>query len=274
MTTPELLDAVAEGAEARGIGTIWVGEHVVLFGDYESSYPYADDGRIPAPPGQRAARAAGHPDLPGGTDIDGAPRHGHAAPPPAQPRLRGQGGQHARLALGWPGRPRHRRGLAQGGVRRAQRARGSAGAAGPTSTSRCCARSGSTTRPPSTASSTTSPACEMFPKPVQRPHPPVHIGGETPAALRRAARLGQGWHTFNRSPDELAARPGRARRRAGGGGADRDRAAHHGVPVLQPADARVGGGLRRGGRRRGGRALLRLHARRRWPRLRRPRGLP
>ena len=47
--------------------------------------------------------------------------------------------------------------------------------------------------------------CEMFPKPVQQPHPPVHIGGETAAALRRAARLGQGWHTFNRSPDELAA---------------------------------------------------------------------
>ena len=43
----------------------------------------------------------------------------------------------------------------------------------------------------------------MYPKPVQQP-PPIHIGGETPAALRRAARHGQGWHTFNRSPDELA----------------------------------------------------------------------
>jgi probable F420-dependent oxidoreductase len=49
------------------------------------------------------------------------------------------------------------------------------------------------------------PACEMYPKPLQQPHPPVHIGGETPAALRRAARLGQGWHTFNRSPEQLAA---------------------------------------------------------------------
>jgi len=48
------------------------------------------------------------------------------------------------------------------------------------------------------------PACEMYPKPVQAPHPPIHVGGETPAALRRAARLGQGWHTFNRSPGELA----------------------------------------------------------------------
>ncbi|HEX3346218.1 MAG TPA: LLM class flavin-dependent oxidoreductase, partial [Polyangiaceae bacterium] len=51
MTTSGLLDVVAEGAEERGIGTIWVGEHVVLFTEYESRYPYADDGRIPAPPG-------------------------------------------------------------------------------------------------------------------------------------------------------------------------------------------------------------------------------
>ena len=36
------------------------------------------------------------------------------------------------------------------------------------------------------------PPCEMYPKPVQQPHPPLHIGGETPAALRRAARLGAG----------------------------------------------------------------------------------
>jgi probable F420-dependent oxidoreductase len=51
----------------------------------------------------------------------------------------------------------------------------------------------------------TLPPCEMFPKPIQRPHPPLHIGGETDAALRRVARTGQGWHTFNRSPEELAA---------------------------------------------------------------------
>jgi len=44
----------------------------------------------------------------------------------------------------------------------------------------------------------------MFPKPVQVPHPPIHIGGETEAALRRAARTAQGWHTFNRTPEELA----------------------------------------------------------------------
>jgi probable F420-dependent oxidoreductase len=32
------------------------------------------------------------------------------------------------------------------------------------------------------------------PLPVQRPHPPIVVGGHVPAALRRAARFGNGWY--------------------------------------------------------------------------------
>lgn len=32
------------------------------------------------------------------------------------------------------------------------------------------------------------------PKPLQRPHPPIHVGGESNAALRRVARHGDGWY--------------------------------------------------------------------------------
>ena len=34
------------------------------------------------------------------------------------------------------------------------------------------------------------------PRPVQRPHPPVVVGGMSPSGLRRAARYGNGWYGF------------------------------------------------------------------------------
>lgn len=37
-------------------------------------------------------------------------------------------------------------------------------------------------------------AVKFEPKPVQRPHPPIHIGGESTAALQRVVRHGDGWY--------------------------------------------------------------------------------
>jgi probable F420-dependent oxidoreductase len=34
------------------------------------------------------------------------------------------------------------------------------------------------------------------PRPVQKPHPPIVVGGMSPSALRRAANLGNGWYGF------------------------------------------------------------------------------
>ncbi|TDD31887.1 LLM class F420-dependent oxidoreductase [Actinomadura sp. KC06] len=33
----------------------------------------------------------------------------------------------------------------------------------------------------------------LWPKPVRRPHPPIYVGGESPAALARVVRHGDGW---------------------------------------------------------------------------------
>jgi len=38
------------------------------------------------------------------------------------------------------------------------------------------------------------------PKPVQKPHPPIWVGGESGPALRRAARLGDGWYPIGTNP--------------------------------------------------------------------------
>jgi probable F420-dependent oxidoreductase len=53
----------------------------------------------------------------------------------------------------------------------------------------------------------------MFePKPVQRPWPPLLVGGESIAALRRAARLGDGWVGMGHTLDSIGAPVARLRR--------------------------------------------------------------
>ena len=50
----------------------------------------------------------------------------------------------------------------------------------------------------------------FLPKPVQQPHPPIWVGGQSRRALRRAAELGDGWHPVGAipatplEPEELA----------------------------------------------------------------------
>ena len=44
----------------------------------------------------------------------------------------------------------------------------------------------------------------LWPKPVQEPHPPIYVGGGSPAALRRVATFGAGWMpTGDVSPEEI-----------------------------------------------------------------------
>jgi probable F420-dependent oxidoreductase len=43
---PTIIKAVAENADRLGFGTLWAPEHVVLFDDYASKYPYSPDGRF------------------------------------------------------------------------------------------------------------------------------------------------------------------------------------------------------------------------------------
>lgn len=49
----------------------------------------------------------------------------------------------------------------------------------------------------------------MFPKPIQRPHPPIIVGGRSEAALARAARWDAGWMPSQVTTSEIAAGVGR-----------------------------------------------------------------
>ncbi len=43
----------------------------------------------------------------------------------------------------------------------------------------------------------------MWPKPVQEPHPPIHVGGAFPGGARRAVRYGNGWIPIGGRDDDL-----------------------------------------------------------------------
>ncbi len=50
IATPAYVEAVGTTSEACGFHSLWVGEHVVLFDDFTSRYPYSADGRLRLPP--------------------------------------------------------------------------------------------------------------------------------------------------------------------------------------------------------------------------------
>lgn len=206
--TAELLAALGRGAEQRGVARIWVGEHVVLFDDYTSAYPYAEDGRIPAPPGTGLLEplttlsflAAETETVRLGTAMVLLPQRNpvYSAKEAATVDWLSGGRLDFGVGVGWLREefaacnvPFEHRGARTDEYLEVLRAL-------------WC-------EDPSAFSGRfyQLPACSMFPKPVQRPHPPVHVGGESEAALRRVARYGQGWHTFNRAPEDLAGPLGR-----------------------------------------------------------------
>ncbi len=63
----------------------------------------------------------------------------------------------------------------------------------------------------------------FFPKPIQKPHPPIWIGGASAAAFRRVGRVGDGWLAVPRAPAELAGDVAAIRREAEAAGRDPSR---------------------------------------------------
>lgn len=44
---------------------------------------------------------------------------------------------------------------------------------------------------------------KFSPKPVQKPYPPILVGGGSGAALKRTARFGDGWHALRQTPRQI-----------------------------------------------------------------------
>jgi alkanesulfonate monooxygenase SsuD/methylene tetrahydromethanopterin reductase-like flavin-dependent oxidoreductase (luciferase family) len=48
----------------------------------------------------------------------------------------------------------------------------------------------------------TLPDVGFAPKPIQKPHPPIVVGGDSPGAFKRTVTLADGWHATAKSPEE------------------------------------------------------------------------
>ena len=205
IATPDYVGTLASEAEQLGFDSLWVAEHVVLFDDYASRYPYAEDGRIPAggengilePFATLAFLAARTERIRLGTGICLVPQRNpvYTAKAVADVDWLSKGRVDFGVGVGWLAEefravdvPFERRGA------------------------RCRSYLEVMKRlwcdPVSEYKDGfyELPACRQYPKPIQKPHPPIHFGGESEAALRRVADLGQGWYGFNLDPDALSER--------------------------------------------------------------------
>jgi alkanesulfonate monooxygenase SsuD/methylene tetrahydromethanopterin reductase-like flavin-dependent oxidoreductase (luciferase family) len=85
-------------------------------------------------------------------------------------------------------------------------------------------------------------AVAFEPKPVQKPWPPILVGGESPAALRRAALLADGWigmaHTFESAAAQIEKLRELRKQRDDALEPDRELQICVGGPVREPDDVR------------------------------------
>ena len=51
----------------------------------------------------------------------------------------------------------------------------------------------------------TIPDVGFSPKPLQKPHPPIVVGGDSPGAFKRTVELADGWHATAATPEQAAA---------------------------------------------------------------------
>jgi probable F420-dependent oxidoreductase len=239
-TTPELLAVIGAEAEQRGVGTIWVGEHVVLFDEYASSYPYAEDGRIPAPPGSGLLEplttlsflAAHTTTVRLGTAMVLLPQRNpvYTAKEVGTLDWLSNGRVDFGVGVGWLEEE-----FDAVNVPWPQRGKRTDEYLEVLNTLWCDETSAYE------GEFYSLNPCSMFPKPVQQPHPPIHIGGESDAALRRVARAAQGWHTFNRPPEGLAEPLATLDGLLAEQGRSREDVTITACPYFQPLDADIAG---------------------------------
>ena len=200
---PQLVERYAQTAEAAGFAALWAPEHVVFFEEYAPTYPYAATGRPPMstetgmmePLNLLTFVAAKTTKIRLGTGVFLLPQRNpvYAAKEASTLDVLSGGRLDLGIGVGWlreemeavDARFEERGARCDEYIEVLRRLW----------TDRVAAFSGRYYQ---------LPPCVQEPHPVQKPHPPILVGGVSKPAIRRAARLGDGWVAINLTPEEAA----------------------------------------------------------------------
>ncbi|MEZ7973295.1 MAG: LLM class F420-dependent oxidoreductase [Pseudomonadales bacterium] len=201
--TPQMIGDFAQSAESIGLDSLWMGEHVILFDKTESPYPGSASGKLPVPEGGGMLDtvatfgylAACTKTLRFGTGITLLPQRNpiYTAKEFTTLDWLTQGRIDFGIGVGWCkeevvacGYNFHDRGkrcdemlqmMKQLWTEPVTEFHGEYYDLAP---------------------------CRMDPKPVQKPHIPIIVGGHSSAGFRRAAKYGNGWYGFQMNLEATA----------------------------------------------------------------------
>jgi len=201
----QFLTTAARTAEECGFHSMWFPEHVVLFDEFKSKYPYSADGSLPMPSGYGmlepftaiAFAAAVTSKIRLGSGICILPQRSaiYTAKQVADCDVLSGGRVDFGVGIGWLREEFQALGVEFEG--RATRTREYLAAMKSLWSDDLSEHQGHLLH---------IPPLRMFPKPLQQPHPPIIFGGHSDRALRRVADLGDGWFAFDVLPAEIGPR--------------------------------------------------------------------
>lgn len=197
---PQIVTTTAQTCEQAGFHSLWAPEHVVLLDQYSSKYPYSPDGRMPMPTTQidildpftaLTYAAAQTKSLRLGTGICLVPERNPVVTAKEVASLDKLSGGRFDFGVGVGWLAEEFTAVGVPWEKRGQRTREYLEVMKKLWTEEETEFNGKFC---------SFPKVRSYPKPIQRPHPPIIFGGESKPALRRVGEVGDGWFGVNVSP--------------------------------------------------------------------------
>ena len=217
---PDVIKQIATSSEACGYHSLWAPEHIVLIEKYSSTYPYTQNGRMPFttleidildPFLALTYAAAVTSKIRLGTGICLVPERQPLTLAKEVATLDKLSGGRFDFGVGIGWLKEEFEALEVSWPKRAERTRDYLDAMKKVWTQAESTHQGEFVR---------FEPVRSFPKPVQKPHPPIIFGGESEPALRRVGEVGDGWWGVNVTPETAKTHMANIKRYADAAGRD------------------------------------------------------